>query len=61
MKTKNYRILLMAVEEGVRYGVSRSKKHDPNPSDEVVVDNLINAVMSQILEYFSFNENEIND
>jgi hypothetical protein len=61
VKAKSYRILLMAVEEGVRYGVSRSKKYDPNPSDEAVVDTLTDAVMSHILEYFNFDESEINN
>ena len=61
MKAKSYRILVMAVAEGVRYGVSRSRKYDPNPSDEAVVETLTAAVMSHILEYFNFDENEITD
>lgn len=61
MKAKSYRILTLAVEEGVRYGILRSKKYDPDPPEEVVIDTLTDAVMSHILEYFSFNENEITD
>ena len=61
MEAKSYRILTLAVEEGVRYGISRSKKYDPDPPEEVVIDTLTDAVMSHILEYFSFNENEITD
>jgi hypothetical protein len=56
MKPKIRVILEQAIEEGVRYGYSRAHKHIENPSEGAVIEAIEDAVMSQIYEYFDFDE-----
>lgn len=56
MKPKMYEILARAVEEGVRYGIARSYKHEEVPSKETIEGQVELAVMNAICEVFSFEE-----
>lgn len=56
MKPKTRVILELAIGEGVRYGYSRAHKHIENPSEGAVIEAIEEAVMSQIYEYFDFDE-----
>jgi hypothetical protein len=58
MKPKTRVILEMAIEEGVRRGYSRAHKHVENPTEGAIIEHIEEAVMSQIYEYFSFDEEE---
>jgi len=58
MKTKMRVILEMAVEEGVRRGYSRAHKHVENPTEGAIIEQIEDAVMSQIYEYFTFDEED---
>jgi len=51
-------ILEMAVEEGVRRGYSRAHKHVENPTEGAIIEQIEDAVMSQIYEYFTFDEED---
>lgn len=56
MRANEYLVLSEAVEEGIDYGWMRAHKHVDNPSDEAIKEQLVNAVMASISEYFLFDE-----
>lgn len=58
MKPKLRVILEMAIEEGVRRGYHRAFKHVENPSEGAIIENIEEAVMSSIYEYFTFEEDD---
>lgn len=53
-----YAVLSRAVEEGVRYGWDRSHKHTDTPTPTDIQDQITNAVMNAVCEYFKFGEQE---
>ena len=55
MKPKIYMILSQAVEEGVKRGYRRAFKHVECPSETSIIESIDSAVMSSILEYFTFD------
>ena len=59
MKPKIRVILELAIEEGVRRGYHRAHKHVENPSEGAVIERIEDAVMSQIYEYFTFDDEEL--
>ena len=59
MKPKFRVILEQAIEDGVRRGYHRAFKHVENPTEGAIIEHIEDAVMSQIYEYFTFDENEI--
>lgn len=56
MRANEYLVLSEAVEEGIAYGWMRAHKHVDNPSEEAIKEQLVNAVMASISEYFLFDE-----
>jgi len=60
MKPNFRNVLEMALEQGVRYGYNRAHKHVENPSEGVIIDNVVEGVMSSLYEWFDF-EDETND
>jgi hypothetical protein len=58
MKPKTRVILEMAIEEGVRRGWHLAHKHVENPSEGAIIERIEDAVMSQIYEYFTFDEED---
>lgn len=48
----------MAIEEGVRRGYSRAFKHVENPAEGAIIEHIEECVMSQIYEYFTFDEED---
>ena len=60
MKPKTRVILEMAIEEGVRRGYSRAHKHVENPTEGAIIEHIEDDVMSQIYEYFTFDDDEIS-
>ena len=60
MKPKIRVILDMAIEQGVRRGWHLAHKHVENPTEGAIIEHIEDAVMAQIYEYFSF-EDEYND
>lgn len=59
MKPKIYNILSEAVESGVKYGIYRAHKHTEDPDRDTIQHEVVTAVLQQISEYFSFDD-EIN-
>jgi len=58
MKPKIHVILSQAINEGVLRGYRRAFKHNEDPSEEVICETIEECVMSQIYEYFTFDEEE---
>jgi hypothetical protein len=58
MKPKTRVILELAIEEGVRRGYSRAYKHVENPTEGAIIEHIEEAVMSQIYEYFTFEDED---
>jgi archaeosine-15-forming tRNA-guanine transglycosylase len=58
MKPKFRVILEQAIEDGVRRGYHRAFKHVENPTEGAIIEHIEDAVMSQIYEYFTFDEND---
>ena len=58
MKPKFRVILEQAIEEGVRCGYHRAFKHVENPTEGAIIEQIEDAVMSSIYEYFTFEEDE---
>ena len=58
MKAKIRVILEMAIEAGVRRGWQRAHKHVENPAESAIIDQIEDAVMSEIYEYFTFDEED---
>lgn len=59
MKPKTRAILEMAIEEGVRRGWQRAHKHVEKPNEGSILAHLEECVMSQIYEYFTFEDDEL--
>jgi hypothetical protein len=59
MKPKVYVILDMAISEGIARGWHLAHKHVDDPSPEAIKDRLEDAVMSAIMDYFTFEDNEL--
>ena len=58
MKAKTLVILEMAINVGVKRGWSRAHKHIENPNEASICDHIEECVMSEIHEYFTFDEDE---
>jgi hypothetical protein len=58
MKPKFRVILEQAINEGVLRGYRRAFKHVENPSEDCIIEQIEDAVMSAIYEYFTFDEED---
>ncbi len=56
MKPKFRVILEQAIEEGVRRGWHLAHKHVENPTEGAIIERIEECVMSQIYEYFTFDD-----
>ena len=59
MRPKFRLILEQAIDEGVCAGYYRAHKHVENPTPEAIIENISEAVMSKMYEYFDFPEEDI--
>jgi|688.fasta_scaffold306056_5 hypothetical protein len=58
MKTNEYKIITDCIEKGIDCGFTRAHKHTDNPSEESLKNEIYDAIMLEICEYFTFPENE---
>jgi hypothetical protein len=58
MQPKIRVILEQAIEEGIQRGWQRAHKHVENPNEGSILAHIEECVMSQIYEYFTFEEND---
>ena len=58
MKPKTYRLVEQCVWEGVARGVNRAHKHTSEPTHTEIANEVSQAVMAEIAEWFTFEELE---
>lgn len=58
MTPKDFKLLVRCVEDGVAYGYNRAHKHTDSPTAEVIRDQIENAVIDEICEWFHFDESD---
>lgn len=56
LRVRVYDVLRNAVEEGVRCGWNRAHKHTSGPTPEHVEEQIVQAVMNAVCEYFIFDD-----
>jgi hypothetical protein len=56
MKAKTYQLIQECVENGVQLGFNRAHKHTDTPSDDELQNKIIDSVMLEICEWFTFDE-----
>ena len=61
MKPKFRVILDQAISEGVKIGYRRAFKHNEEPSEEIICETIEECVMSQIYEYFTFDDEDFEN
>jgi len=55
MRADEYRVMELAVEEGVAYGFARAYKYNDAPDEEQMREAVISAVMSSLCDWFHFS------
>jgi hypothetical protein len=58
MKPNYYKIFREAIEIGVGFGYRRAYKHTDEPSEEILKDEIIEAIMIEIHEWVDFDDLE---
>lgn len=58
MRPRTYRVLELAVEDGVRLGWNRAHKHVDEPKETDIIVAVQEAVMGSICEWFVFDDEE---
>ena len=59
MTVRAYPVLWRAVEEGVQYGWRRAHKHTNTPDENYIEQQIVDAVLQEICEYFHFSDSEV--
>lgn len=57
LKVDVYKVMQECVERGVSTGWRKAHKHDGKPDEDYLKDNIENAIMLEICEYFKFDNN----
>ena len=58
VRVKAYAVMVLAVENGVRRGTRKAFKYADRPTAEQIASHVEDAVLSEICEYFAFEEDE---
>jgi hypothetical protein len=61
MKAKEYNLIVQCIEIGVMLGWNRARKHNENPDPETIRNEIEQAVLNEICEWFNFEEVKTND
>lgn len=56
LRVRTYDVLYRAVEEGVGYGWHRAHKHNDNPDEDTIKQQMLDGVMNAVCEYFTFGD-----
>lgn len=56
MKAKFYDIIMESVSDGIAIGYRRAHKHDDNPSEEVIFNEIENEVGNNLHKYLDFQD-----
>jgi hypothetical protein len=60
MKAKEYNLIVQCVEDGVMLGWNRAHKYDEIPDPETIRARIEQAILSEICEWFVFDEENKN-
>lgn len=55
MKPKTYHLLERCVSDGIEAGFSRARKHNENPPEEKIKEQLLHEIMLEVCEWFEFD------
>jgi hypothetical protein len=55
MKVKEYTVLVDCIERGVKYGMNRAYKYSETPTRAYIEEQIADAVLLEISEYFTFD------
>ena len=58
IKPRVYELMCRCVEDGVAYGYRRAHKHAVTPGEDIIREQIEDAVMNSICEYFYFDSDE---
>jgi hypothetical protein len=58
MTPDTYKVICMAVEDGVAIGVRRAYKHTDKPTEDSMIESIRQEVMNQVCEWFRFHEDK---
>ena len=56
MRPDTYRLMVMAVEEGVKRGYQRAHKYVDDPTEEQMCDAVTTEVVNSMCEWFAFDD-----
>jgi hypothetical protein len=56
MKVNEYKVMDDAVQNGIEYGWNRAHKHTDTPSEDVIKNEIREAIMLMICENFKFED-----
>ena len=56
MKPKFFPVLEMCIETGLARGRARAFKHNDNPSEQEIIDNMTKAILEDIFEWFDLED-----
>lgn len=60
MKPRLFKLLEIAIDEGIEYGWRRAHKHTESPSEDSIKAEISNAIFSELHEYFIFSDDELS-
>ena len=60
MTPKFIPVLEMCIDNGVGLGYSRAFKHNDNPSEEEITDQIKQSIMNELYEWFDFNGGDLD-
>lgn len=58
LRPKTYPMLCQCVETGLQLGWNRAHKHTENPTEQQILNEMENAIMNEICEWFDFGDND---
>jgi hypothetical protein len=56
MKPRMDRLLEMCIENGIDYGIRRAHKHTDDPTEEMIKEEILNAIRIELYEWFEFED-----
>lgn len=54
MRADTYKLIQRCVEDGIRQGWRRAHKHEETPNETLIRDEIENAIMGEVCEWFVF-------
>ena len=60
MKPKILPVLEMCIENGLTHGYRRAFKHNDNPTEEQITDQIKQSIMNELYEWLDFNGGDLD-